>query len=321
MHIVVTGAGGFVGQALVRCLLNDAASTPTPLTRLTAIDQRFGPENSDWQGDARVSLHEGDFSDPALLDQALSTPPDVVFHLASVPGSLAEREQALGLRVNLMAPLALLERLAQDTRCQPKVVKVVFASSVAVYGALPTTGRVSEDCATHPQLAYGAHKRMTELLLADLTRQGRLDGVSLRLPGIVSRPLSPTGHGSAFMSDLIRQLMAGQAYDCPVSAAASAWWMSLPCCVANLLHAARLPASTPWHDRTVQLPVITATVAGVIAAIEAHTGLPADVRHSPNAVIETLFGRLPPLDTPQARALGFADDGTLAQLVQRALAD
>ena len=69
-----------------------------------------------------------------------------------------------------------------------------------------------------------------------------------------------------------------------------------------------------------QLPVITATVAEVVRAIEAQTGQPADVRYSPHELTEALFGRLPPLDTPQARALGFADDGTLAQLVQRALA-
>lgn len=318
MHVVITGAGGFVGQALVRQLLNGTRSTPRPLTRLTAIDQRFSPENSDWQDDARVLRLEGDFSDTALLDQAMGTPPDWVFHLASVPGSLAEREQALGLRVNLMAPLALFERLSEEPRCLPKVV---FASSVAVYGTLPTTGQVDESCATHPQLAYGAHKRMAEILLADLTRQGRLDGVSLRLPGIVARPLSPTGHGSAFMSDLIRQLSAGEAYTCPVSAAASAWWMSLPCCVSNLLHAAQLPASIPWQQRTVQLPVLTATVREVIAAIETHTSHPADVRFQPNEATEALFGRLPPLNTPHARALGFTDDGSLAQLVQRALVD
>lgn len=319
MHVLVTGAGGFVGQALVRRLLTDVAATPFPLTRLTAIDQRFGPGAESWRADKRVTLLEGDFADPALLENALAQRPDWVFHLASVPGSLAEREQALGLQVNLLAPISLLRRLG-DKNSPPRVV---FASSVAVYGALPTEGAVDESCPVRPALSYGAHKRMTEILLVDLSRQGLLDGVSLRLPGIVARPRSSTGHGSAFMSDLIRCLMAdeaGEVYDCPVSAQASCWWMSLACCVNNLLHAARLPAAQLLAERSLQLPVLTATVGELVATIENLTGHPANLRYSPNAQIETLFGRLPTLHTPYSSSLGFANDGSLAHLIRQAMA-
>ena len=321
MHVLVTGAGGFVGQALVQRLLGDAAAMPFPLTRLTVIDQRFGLAAESWRADKRVALFEGDFADPGLLDRAVAHRPEGVFHLASVPGSLAEREQALGLQVNLLAPISLLQRLA-DQSAHGRPLRVVFASSVAVYGALPTEGAVDESCAVRPALSYGAHKRMTEILLADLSRQGLLDGVSLRLPGIVARPRSPTGHGSAFMSDLIRCLMtdeSGDAYDCPVSAQASCWRMSLVCCVDNLLHAARLPAPQLLPERCLQLPVLTATVGELVAAIEQLTGQPANLRYSPNPLIEMLFGRLPALHTPYSRSLGFADDGSLARLIHRAL--
>lgn len=327
MHVLVTGAGGFVGQALVQRLLDDGAASPRPLTLLTAIDQRFGPAAEAWRANPRVRLLEGDFADAALLDTALAMPPDKVFHLASVPGSLAEREPALGLQVNLLAPITLLQRLAtlaDAGRCAPP--RVVFASSIAVYGdfgsAARKDARVDESCPSRPMLSYGAHKRMTEILLADLSRRGQLDGLSLRLPGIVARPLSPTGHGSAFMSDLIRCLGAGQPYTCPVSAAAQAWWMSLPCCIANLLHAARLPAAElaaqAPPDRAVQLPVITASVGQVVAAIEAALGSRCDVAYRPDERTEALFGRLPGLDTPLARRLGFSDDGGLDALVRNA---
>lgn len=324
MHVLVTGAGGFVGQALVQRLLSDAGATPFPLTRLTAIDQRFGSEAKSWRADKRVTLLEGDFADPVLLDSALAQRTDWVFHLASMPGSLAEREQALGLQVNLLAPISLLQRLADQQRHENNSPpRVVFASSVAVYGALPNEGAVDESCAVRPALSYGAHKRMTEILLADLSRQGLLDGVSLRLPGIVARPRSPTGHGSAFMSDLIRCLMtneAGEVYDCPVSAQASCWWMSLACCVDNLLHAAQLTAAQLQAERSLQLPVLTATVGELVATIEELTGQPARLRYSPSAQIETLFGRLPTLTTPYSRRLGFADDGNLAHLIRQAVA-
>ena len=322
MHVVVTGAGGFVGRALMQRLLDDPHALPSPLSplsRLTGIDQHFAPNTHHWRVDKRVNLLEGDFADPALLSQALSSPPDCVFHLASVPGSLAERDQALGHRVNLMACISLLQALAKpDVASAAPAPRVVFASSVAVYGSLPASGMVDESQPAQPTLAYGAHKLMAEVLLADLSRQGRLDGISLRLPGIVARPPAITGHGSAFMSDLIRRGLAGLDYDCPVSPQAQSWWMSLPCCIDNLLHAARLPGQSLAAGRTVQLPVITATAGALVAAIESETGQSFSVRYVPDERIENLFGRLPQLSTPLARSLGFTDDGSLGQLIRQA---
>ena len=323
MHVVVTGAGGFVGRALMQRLLDDpqALHSPlSPISRLTGIDQHFAPNTHRWRVDKRVSLLEGDFADPALLAQALLPTPYCVFHLASVPGSLAERDQGLGHRVNLMACISLLQALATPAASSAPAPRVVFASSVAVYGSLPASGTVDESQPAQPTLAYGAHKLMAEVLLADLSRQGRLDGISVRLPGIVARPPAVTGHGSAFMSDLIRNGLAGLTYDCPVSAQAQSWWMSLPCCIDNLLHAARLPGQLLAARRTVQLPVMTATAGALVAAIESATGQSFSVRYVPDERIEKLFGRLPQLSTPLARGLGFTDDGSLEQLIQQAIA-
>ncbi|WP_119153543.1 NAD-dependent epimerase/dehydratase family protein [Caldimonas tepidiphila] len=316
-QVLVTGAGGFVGRELVHRLLLQPS-----LRQLVAVDQRLDTAEAPWLGDERVVRLEGDFGSTALLEQALAQPPDLVFHLASVPGSLAEREPELGTRVNLDASLELLQRLAQQgPGGGGKVPRVVFASSVAVYGPLDPKGTASEATPARPVLSYGAHKLMTEILLADLSRRGQLDGVSLRLPGIVARPLSPTGHGSAFMSDLIRRLKAGEAYDCPVGPQARAWWMSLPCCVDNLLHAARLGAERLPPGRVVQLPVITAMVSEVVWAIESSRGgKRADICYRLDGPLEPHFGRYPLLETPAARALGFVDDGSLLNLIERATA-
>ncbi|HEY9026077.1 MAG TPA: NAD-dependent epimerase/dehydratase family protein [Burkholderiaceae bacterium] len=307
MHVIVTGAAGFVGEALVAQLLLDAS-----ITRVSAVDHRFGPAADAWRADPRVRLHEADFAVPALLDAVLATPADRVFHLASVPGSLAEREPELGQRVNLQATLALFNRLAAGGR----PARLVFASSIAVYGALDPGEALHEATPPAPTLSYGAHKLMAEVQLADLSRRGLLDGVSLRLPGIVARPISATGHGSAFMSDLIRHAAAGTPYDCPVSAQARCWWMSRRCCVRNLLHAATLDTRRLPPQRVVQLPVIAATVLEVATA----AGRQPQVRFQPNDALEALFGRMPGLNTPLARELGFVDDGSLHELAQHALA-
>lgn len=309
-HIIITGANGFVGRALVKRLLAQPQHT------LTLIDQAF----DDGAPDPRARRLEGSFGDTALLDAALETPADTVFHLASVPGALAEREQALGYQVNLLATLALAHRLARQQEVQQRPVRLVFASSVAVYGALGP-GDAHENQPASPSLSYGAHKLMAEIALADLSRRGELDAVSLRLPGIVARPPSESGHGSAFMSLVMHKLAAGQPYACPVGPKATAWWMSLPCCVDNLLHAATMPTGDAPASRTWQLPVLHLSMRQVLDALAWRYGpLRRElISFAPDERIESLFGRLPPLHTPAALAAGFRHDKDADHLIVAAM--
>ncbi|WP_426400951.1 NAD-dependent epimerase/dehydratase family protein (plasmid) [Ralstonia sp. R-29] len=308
MRVLVTGANGFVGTALVRRLLRDH-----DVQALLVVDQRIDavPE------DDRIRVIRGDFGTPQTLDVALATPVDLVFHLASVPGAQAEADPTLGDRINLHGPLALFERLALQTKQHGRAPRVVFASSVAVYGvSLPE--RMDEHAAVRPTTSYGTHKLIGEQILADWSRRGMLDGRSLRLPGIVARPGLSAGHGSAFMSAIFRAAQIGQPYTCPVSPSAMAWWMSRTCCVDNLLHAARLPADKLHTARVWTPPVLHLSVQTVVDALEQRFG-PARIDYAPVEVIERLFGRQPPIVDSRAVAAGFLHDGTVDQLVERAL--
>jgi nucleoside-diphosphate-sugar epimerase len=312
VHIVITGAGGFVGAGLAGHIAAHGLPGQPALTRLTLVDRRF----DDPPGDQRVSLLHGDFGAEPVLDAMFELPVDVLFHLASVPGAEAERDSALGYRVNLVAPLALFERSA----AQDRAPRIVNASSIAVYGSeLPAT--IDDTTPPRPGISYGAHKLATEIVLADLGRRGLVDGVSLRLPGIVARPGLSAGHGSAFMSAIMRAAQAGEAYACPVSPAAVCWWMSLRCCVDNLVHAAVLDSALLPAERTVTLPVLRLSVAEVIAALARRFGSAAvaGIGWEPDPHIERLFGRMPSRATGIAGQLGFADDGDADALVERAL--
>ncbi|SFV09225.1 NAD-dependent epimerase/dehydratase family protein [Pseudoduganella namucuonensis] len=308
-HILVTGANGYVGGALVSELLATTGHT------LTLLDHRF---DAPAPPGARQVL--GSLTDHAALDEALRDRPDTVFHLASVPGALAEREYQLGFEVNLQATLALAHRLADQGRESGRAARLVFASSVAVYGDLGSGGAHEHQPAL-PALSYGAHKLMAEIALADLSRRGAIDAVSLRLPGIVARPPAESGHGSAFMSLVMRRLAAGEPYVCPVPPHATAWWMSLPCCVANLLHAAAMSTAAAPASRAWQLPVLTLSVDGIVDALARRYGPRCRelVSHQPDERITALFGRMPPLHTPAALAAGFRHDGDADQLIQAAL--
>ena len=312
MRVMVSGANGFVGRELVARLLKQGEIRERKIEALLLLDQNL----DDLPEDSRIRRHCGSITDPALLRRVMADGIDVVFHLVSIPGGAAEKNYELGYQVNLQASLELLHQLRNHDR--PPVL--VYASSVAVYGGeLPT--RMDETQATHPQLSYAAHKRMIEIAIEDLARRGEVDGRILRLPGIVARPREPNGLKSAFMSDLLHAFAGGDSYVCPVSPEATAWWMSARCCVENLLIAAEL--SNLGEDRLWQLPVLQLSIAQVLEALAVRFGKAngEKIEFKPDPQLESLFGCLPPLRTPRARAKGFRHDGSAAALLRNALSN
>ena len=133
MNLLITGANGFIGRALTSRLLIERAAPLAglgPIGRLTLIDLGFdGPEIP------VVRRLHGSIADPAIVARAFDTPVDVMFHLASIPGGMAEQHYDLARQVNLDATLNLLEAARAQTIVSSKPVKVVFASSIAVFGS------------------------------------------------------------------------------------------------------------------------------------------------------------------------------------------
>jgi len=311
MRVLITGGGGFIGAHLADLLRERGELGGRRIGALALADQAL-PEMA---GETAI---RGDLTQPAVMAKVATFRPDVIFHLAAVPGGASEADYALGRRVNLDASLSLFEALAASgTR-----PTVVYASSIAVYGTdLPDL--VTPKTPLRPPLTYGAHKQVCEILLADFTRRGLLDGRSVRLPGIVARAKSSAGLSSAFMSDILHALKAGETFTCPVGPEATAWWMSARRCAENLVHAAVMDASRADPGRAWPLPVLRLSIGDIIDTCSARYGESRRglVSFRPRPDVETVFGRYPCLDDASARALGLRDDGSADDLVRRALGE
>lgn len=303
LRILVTGAGGFVGQALVRALASSHDVIATDRTGLDFADL------------ARVEALPGDLADPALIAQATEARLHAIIHLATIPGGAAEADPALAARINVAASMALIDAAAAHGNCP----RLVFASSIAVFGD-PLPAQVDDQTPVSPMLRYGAHKAMMEEWIATMTRRGAVRGLSLRLPGIVARPKGPSGMKSAFLSDLFHDLKAARPITLPVSPGATCWLLSRKTLVGHLV--AALDVAADPADARLNLPALRVTMGDLVAEVARQTNAdPALVAFDPDPAIEAAFGSQPPLSTPRAEAFGLHHDGSLATLVHHALAD
>jgi nucleoside-diphosphate-sugar epimerase len=313
MNVVVTGGAGFLGQRLIGALLarrelTDGGGVRRAIERVTAVDQVAAPAADG------VAVAVGDAADPAFLRQVLRGA-DSVFHLAAVVSGAAEADFDLGMRVNLDGTRALLDTL----RAEGRRPKVVFASSVAVFGGeLPPV--VTDAATPTPQSSYGVQKLIGELLVADYTRKGMIDGRAVRLPTIVVRPGKPNAAASSFASGIIREPLAGLDAPCPVDPDTELWLSSPATAVANLVHAHELPAERWSGPRALSLPGITVTVRSMLDSLAAVGGeaARARVRMEPDARIRAIVQTWPArFQTARADAMGFVRDGDFETIVRR----
>lgn len=303
MNILLTGAGGFVGRELGRLLVGADHA-------LVGIDTDAGGIP------AGIRAVAGDLADPAVRAEALGTGCDALIHLATVPGGAAEADPSASRRINVDA---MYDLLVEASALKPGL-RVVYASSIAVLGD-PLPAQVDDATPLSPRMIYGGHKAMMEHAVAMFSNRGLIDGVTVRLPGILARPKGPSGMKSAFMSDLFHALRAGEVFTCPVSAAGSIWAQSVRQCARNFLHALTLDSGLMPPTRAVTLPALRISMADLVAEIARQCAVSPDlVRYAPDAALEAAFAAQPPLATPAAERAGFAHDGDLATLVSNALA-
>ena len=293
-------------------------SLPASGRRLILLDVSPPP---DWYpaDDSAIEWVHGELGSEMILDRVFDRPIAAVAHLAGVVSGAAEADFDRGMRVNLDGARALLERCARQGRTG-LAPRVVYASSIAVHG-VPLPAAIDDRTPPSPTLSYGVQKLIGELLVTELSRRGWVDGISLRLAGVVVRPALPNGALSGFNSDLIRETLAGRRVVSPVSAEAVIWLQSLDSAIAALESALLSHGAAPDGARVVQLPAIAASIAEILDAVGRINGSDARslVDFRPDPAIEPMFGRWPrACRFDRARSLGWPADDGLDALIRAA---
>lgn len=316
MRLIITGGAGFLGMRLARTLLDrgtlqDERGRDRQIERIVLVDV-VEPQTA---GDPRLSAVTGDLSDPALLKRVVDAETASIFHLAAIVSGMAEADFDLGMRINVDATRGLLDACrAAGTR-----PRVVFTSSVAVYGGeLPAV--ISDATALNPQTSYGVQKVIGELLIADYTRKGFVDGRSLRLPTISVRPGRANAAASSFASGIVREPLNGEDAVCPVGSDALMWLASPETAVASLIAAHNLPSAALGHRRWINVPGISVTTGEMVASLERVAGpdVAKRVRWELDPRIERMVRGWPGrLDNSRARALGFPVDESFDAMIRR----
>ena len=317
MHVLITGAAGMIGRKLSARLVKDGQLNGQKIDRLTLIDV-VAPEKPTGFGGA-AELSASDLSSPGAAAKAIAGKPDVIFHLAGVVSGEAETDFDKGYRVNLDGTRALLE----EGRAAGYKPKVVFTSSIAVYGA-PFPASIADEFQLTPLTSYGTQKAICELLLADYNRRGILEGVGIRLPTICVRPGKPNNAASGFFSGIIREPLAGQEALLPVSESVRHTHASPRSAVGFLIHAAGLTREQLGPRINLAMPGVSCTVGEQIDALRRVAGdkVAARIRRHPDELVQRIVsGWAERLDAKRARDLGFKAEANFDDIVRAHVED
>ncbi len=234
-RVLITGVAGEVGSSLVEYLSRAGGYS------ITGFDLRKPSKEIE---ELCSSIAVGDIADATLVSSlGDGLPYDTIFHLAGILSSGGERAPLKAHEVNVSGTLNILELSRKHSTALGRPVKVIFTSTIAVYGVSSisqkrSAGRVREaECLT-PITMYGANKLYCESLGRYYSEnfgmlEQRNDGVrpdfrAVRFPGLLSAHTLPTGGTSDYAPEMVHAAAQGVSYSCFVRPDSRIPFMMMP---------------------------------------------------------------------------------------------
>ena len=316
MHILIIGAAGMVGRKLTSALVAAGQVGGNPIGHLTLADVVTPSAPAGFTG--KVDTLASDLSAPGAAAALVTSRPDLIFHLAAIVSGEAEADFEKGYRINLDGMRYLLEAIRLEGQREAYRPRLVFTSSIAVFGA-PYPEVIEDEFFSTPLTSYGTQKAICELLLNDYSRKGFVDGVGIRLPTISIRPGKPNAAASGFFSNILREPLSGQEAVLPVSKDVRHWFASPRAAIGFLTHAAELDTSLLGWRRSLSAPGLSATVGEEIEALRRVAGDKAVslIKEVPDeTIIKIVAGWPRNFDTKRATGLGFKAESSMDEIIR-----
>ena len=251
MHVLILGAAGMIGRKLTARLVADGNVGGYDVERLTLADVVAPRHPANAAG--QVEVVATDLAVPSEAERLVEGRPDLIFHLAAVVSGEAETDFEKGYRVNLDGTWALLEAVRAAHTASGYHPRVVFTSSIAVYGALHQSH--SGGLPAHPahQLRHPEGGRGA---LAGRLHPTRIPGRHRDpLPTICIRPGRPNKAASGFFSSILREPLVGQEAVLPVPETVRHWHASPRSAVESWSERPRSMVSRSAPDARCRCPV------------------------------------------------------------------
>lgn len=313
MKIVITGGTGFLGRLIAERALDRGDN-------VTLFDIAIPPDGLGAL-EGRAEMIAGDIADNEMVARVIEKS-DAVVHLASMVSAGSEADFDAAMRVNIDGGRAVLDA----ARANGPHTKVLFTSSLAIFGSQAMPERVDGMTRPVPQNTYGMTKAVMELLVNDMSRKGFIDGRVGRLPTVIVRPGKPNTAASSFASGVIREPLTGDVCELPVAREMKLCVGGYRTCADGLMALLDAPAEQFGDDRVVNLPNITTSVNEMIAATEkvaARHGITLGrIEDTPDEVVRAIVGSWPiALEASKALSLGCPQDGDLETIIEAFVED
>ncbi|QWW72250.1 D-erythronate dehydrogenase [Rhizobium sp. WYJ-E13] len=316
MHVMILGAAGMIGRKLVERIVREPLVFGRPVARLTLVDAVPPPVPETLR--PIPTAMTVDLAAAHTADRLIESRPDLIFHLAAIVSGEAEADFDKGYAVNLDGTRALFDAIRQAGLTSAYVPRLVFASSIAVFG-IPFPEVIPDEFLSTPLTSYGTQKAIAELLLADYSRRGIFDGIGIRLPTICVRPGAPNKAASGFFSNILREPLVGKEAILPVNDSVRHWFASPRAAVGFFVHAATIDTARIGSRRNLTMPGLSALVSEEIEALRRVAGdkAVALIKRVPDPIIERIVAGWPTrFDAQRASSLGFKAETSFDEILK-----